>query len=103
MTPETTASCTRAACSTSTATADTSCGWTQRRPSRAPRRSRPPCRTPTLWPEPGVILHYQGDALRRGYFGPRVGRDRPTASLQRRTVLRRGREESRAFDVARRR
>src|SRR3954453_4925876 len=47
----TTASCTRAASSTSTATAGRSCGWIRRRPSRAPRRSRPPCRTPTPRPD----------------------------------------------------
>ena len=47
MTPRTTASCTHAASSTSTATAGRSCGWTRRRRSRAPRRSRPRCRTPT--------------------------------------------------------
>jgi predicted lactoylglutathione lyase len=29
-----------------------SCGWTRRRRSRAPRRSRPPCRTPTSRPDP---------------------------------------------------
>ena len=52
MTPRTSASCTRAASSTSTATAGRSCGWTRRRPNRAPRRSRPPCRTPTPRPDP---------------------------------------------------
>ena len=29
-----------------------SCGWTRRRRSRVPRRSRPPCRTPTHRPDP---------------------------------------------------
>src|SRR3954469_17881707 len=52
MTPRTTASCTHAASSTSTATAGRSCGWTQRRRSGAPRRSRPRCRTPTPRPDP---------------------------------------------------
>ena len=50
--PRTTASCTRGASSTSTATAGRSCGWTRRQRSRAPRRSRPPCRTPTPRPDP---------------------------------------------------
>ncbi len=40
MTPRTTASCTHAASSISTATAGRSCGWIRRRRSRAPRRSR---------------------------------------------------------------
>ena len=43
MTPRTTASCTRAASSTSTATAGRSCGWTRRRRRRAPRHPWPPC------------------------------------------------------------
>src|SRR3954453_63980 len=51
-TPRTTASCTHAASSTSTATAGRSCGWIRRRRSRAPRRSRPPCRKPTPRPDP---------------------------------------------------
>ncbi len=44
--PRTTAPCTYAASSTSTATAGRSCGWTRRRWSSDPRRSRPPHRTP---------------------------------------------------------
>src|SRR4051794_32040704 len=52
MAPRTTASCTHAASSTSTATAGRSCGWTPRRRNRAPRRSPPPCRTPTPRPDP---------------------------------------------------
>jgi len=52
MTPRTTAACTHAASSTSTATAGRSSGWTRRRRNRAPRRSRPPCRTPRPRPDP---------------------------------------------------
>ena len=52
MVPRITASCTRAASSTSTVTAGRSCGWIRRPNSTAPRSSRPPRRTPTLRPDP---------------------------------------------------